>query len=130
MCFIIKDQKDALIAKDNIICYKLLWQVPKESKRAYGMADYLSPFQLFRYNKFKTYYQRFKIKLKGKKYGDQINIGFHAFNSVKIAEGEMLTRKRLKNMRIVKCIIPKGAKYFKNKREIVSDKIIVREIVE
>ncbi len=115
MCFTIKTRRK-LKAKKDIICYKLVYED-------------LTP--LYNFN------DGFKYKLnklendKGKKDILRINKSVYEYPNIDIGFHSYKTKKMCKFVRIyiynkniiIECIIPKGAHYYVNNKEYVSDQI-------
>lgn len=131
MCFYISKRKNEMkirTANKNIVCYK------------YGYIPYDDIFQSqiqgFRYQinaeyDLKGSGGRGEGKLRPKYGSNGYNVGmiekgFHSFINIAMAKFDGDGRS------IVKCIIPKGAKYFINSdhKERVSNKIIIKEIIK
>lgn len=120
MCFTVHPKyPDVKVAKRDIVCYK------------YGHSDgivFISFCRDFAYEFGKVYSQRkrrwpcgFVSSSRSPSY---IEEGFHSFSNKKAIAGLFVGTK-------VKCIIPKGAKYFYNPdaKEYVSNQIIIKEII-
>ena len=125
------------IAEKDIICYKLLRPGINEN-------EYLAPFKHFKYISNRLYKTRmtkgdvelgaFDIRASSSK-RKMLNKGYPLISIVKGFHSAMnKTRLRGNSQygKIVKCIIPKGAKYYKGLTNLlVSDKIIItNEIVK
>ena len=116
MCFVIDESvcPKMLTAKEDIVCYKKITK------------DLNSAHQNFKYEFNKLYkikFWRFKILKDQRDNRDKHSIyrGFHSFQ-------KPLFDIPSYNI-YVKCIIPKGAKYyFNNENENVSNSIIIKEI--
>jgi hypothetical protein len=87
----------------------------------------VSPYRYFKYEKGYHYYQTgkkpfgFKLQQGFCRWFIEINMGLHSCKSInraKEVQGLSSTRK------VVKMYIPKGAKYFENEREYVSDQLV------
>lgn len=117
MCFFVKSIYKELTANRDITCYKILEVVDWDS----GML--LSPYCHHVY--FLGELNRLNEKLRVSYLGGVkvINEGFHSYC-------EYFSYPHLKNLLnvpIFKCTIPKGAKYYKNSMEYVSDAIIINK---
>jgi len=111
MCFVGKDEK--LIANEDIICYKVL----KKKWFKY----YAPVWTDHRYKRNKLYYAKFGIKLfkPGK---IRIDEGLHSYKNMEDAK----TSWGCFEKHIKKFIIPKGAEYYCNDKEYVSNQIIMK----
>lgn len=120
MCLYIKDSQNILnklikqikplIAKEDIIVYKVLDQ------------NNYSPYRAYKYTEGFHYYETGDIIPEVGKCSTDIIIkkGLHSYSSYTIA-----STRRNSTDKIVKMIIPKGSKYFIGKNEdIVSDNLI------
>jgi hypothetical protein len=122
MCFRlrIKDKKileKPLVAKEDIIVYKVL------QTHIFNGNKYFSPYRKYPYKRGEHYYQDtkrkkqpFRIFYDGHNHRMHIYVGLHAF----------LSEKKAKKFGyfVFKMIVPKGAKYYKNRTEIVSTDLI------
>jgi len=101
------------IAKEDIIVYKILHK------------DYRSLHRRFQYEKNTHYYQtgkNFTVSYSGSwtgTYRFQIHTGLHSYKSRYCAEINHYGGI------IVKFVVPKGAKYYENSEEIVSNQLIL-----
>jgi len=131
MCLNLKKTKETFeehieIAREDMVVYKVMGY----KSRFFGM-----------WKRFYAYYQEFVYK-SNKVYRVieftydtgcftnyyEINKGFHAYLTKEIAENtpEYITGlDRYTDLKLVKCIIPKGTEYLKNDKEIVSKAIKV-----
>ena len=116
MCFTIdKNHKKPITAKMDIECYKAVLVDEKTAHRNFVY----SPNTLYKQNKFWA----LKNFISGTILDNSINEGFHSYynlNKAKRCYGYSDYYK------MIKCIIPKGAKYFKNPEteEYVSNQLI------
>lgn len=107
MCLDIKRSDEAIIASEDIICYKALLN------RGYGLENLV------------TYYQGSEVKI-GETYvselvksGSSIEIGLHSFaklNGIKNFRKDSC--RSFKSIFVAECIIPKGSSYFIGKFEM------------
>lgn len=109
MCLEIKLNQEILIAEDDIVCYKAVEENDDDMS-------------------YRTYFKNMLVKL-GNTYYSEINTmkniiiiekALHSFTSHGLAEKFLIRRGRC-NTVIVKCIIPKGAKYYEGRFEINND---------
>ena len=121
MCFLGENKK--LIANEDIVCYKVLRKI---CFRYYALCC-----TEFRYKKNKLYkteikaercYQRFE--------GIYIEEGFHSSNSIYTAKIEWMYGAIGITRVLAKFIIPKGAEYYENDKERVSNQIIFKKIIK
>ncbi len=115
MCFIISSEEpEEKIAKRDIVCYKRF-----DAKNRINSKYFYSPFMGFKYEKGQCY---FEDEALGIERIDNIDFGFHSY-STKL-EAILCV---LHDEEIVKCIIPEGARYYRNTRyrEYVSDYLII-----
>lgn len=113
MCLCIKKSDNEQIAEEDIVCYKLLIECYDKKSKSTVFKSIRGTYQL------NTLY-RLRKKLKPdnnilQEFG--INKGYHSYDK----EGAIVAKKHALSFRkIYKCIIPKGAKYYKgvhNNRE-------------
>lgn len=118
MCFVIeKGQEKPYIASKDIRCYKVMVTEDEQYLR--------SLFQHSRYKMGIVYRRPFQIKLsKPRHYRDVINIGYHSYRSKAYAKECCPIRAK-----VVRCTIPKGTLFFKNKLEYVSNGIKVENVI-
>lgn len=120
MCFISYLNPEELIASKNIICYKIVLKTKEKNK----VTAYMNPSHIYTLEKLNK-----KIKLNVHQYNLRYHIyeGYHS-----IITKDYLKRKYtlIDNMVYVKCIIPKGTKYYKNVTEMVSENIIIKKIIK
>lgn len=106
MCFVkVRKEDKPKIAQKDIVCYKV-------GCINYTNNTHTSVYMDFVYEINKLY----KIKHWRTKDVKEIEIGFHS-----------MAKKPLCRYGIVKCIIPKGSKYYRSKGLYVSNQIIVTE---
>lgn len=113
MCFYIHpDFKEVRVAKEKIECFKIL---------RYNLR---SPYYKFQYVLNKRY--RLRKKLEVLYYGLCIEKGFHSYSKKSKARNRCLNHSV-----IVRCVIPRGAKYYYNPdlHEYVSTQIKLKEII-
>lgn len=99
MCLHIEENQKAEIATEDIICYKAITE----------------KFD----NDLYTFYQQAKIKI-GKTYRSKFTIdflgeiekGLHSLTTLEIAKEFIINKFLIHKAHIVKCIIPKGSKYY------------------
>ena len=120
MCFLtISKRKKPRTAIFPIVCYKSVRLSEKEN------VFFAYFYDKFRYEIGKKYKLDIPLKLK-RNPGNNVSIdeGFHSYFYISRVRGSLAGA-------IVKCIIPRGAKYMKNRRygEYVSDQIIVKRRV-
>lgn len=118
MCFIaeFKKEKKKHTATKGIICWKVL--------RREGVVYTSLYYQKFVWKFDKTYKQRLQKSVEDKTL--HVNKGFHSYINKESANVDMFR----KGVVIVKCKIPKGAKYYKNGYEYVSSKIKVICVIQ
>jgi hypothetical protein len=111
MSFDVNRYSKELIAKKDIICYKTVYKT--------GAGTMRSLVQNFEYRIGGCYKLKGGQRLRADYY--TIDTGFHSY-------------KRLPNPSassvIVRCIIPMGAKYWKNEVHFVSNKLFIKEFVK
>jgi hypothetical protein len=116
MCFTILPESKLLTAKEDIICYKVLY---------YNENKLYSVYRNFRYKINKTYRIFRWLKSDNEKeqleFFSVISRGFHSYIEI--------PRCYLENV-VVECIIPKGSKYYQNYCEYVSNKIKIIKIIK
>lgn len=123
MCFNVHHKhKNIKTAKKDIICYKIFF---KHKNKKY----FESIVQGFKYEKGCLYYEKglnkdSKIKAESGRRNDFIEIGLHSYDSTNNFRLTIFSWDYL-----VKCIIPKGAKYYYNPEEgeYVSDHLWIGE---
>lgn len=115
MCFILKNNREEVqIATKDIIVYKrLLVNIDRTTKKKY----YTSPYQSFIYEPKECYFESESFRGKITR---EINKGLHSYINRYQADIESWPYEK-----IVKCIIPEGAKYYKNNTQYVSDYLII-----
>lgn len=123
MCFkILKNYTKRQIAKENIICYKILqasiW-VDMNPIR------FISMFRHFSYELNFEYTSPLKIDRINH---SEVHLGFHSYSTLDKAK-KIFGGSRV--FTLVECIIPSGAKYYYNpdRCEYVSDKIIINKVI-
>ena len=77
---------------------------------------YISAVRCKKYIKHERYNIKFRIKNMNREPSSEINIGFHSFKK---------KQYHSKLAVLVKCIIPKGTRYFENDIHFVSESIII-----
>lgn len=113
----------AKIAKTAIICYKAMEK--RKVLGVYKKGSYVTPYQGAKMERGKTY----SAVIKAECAGSSIGPGLHSCKKVRFCAGHMnnstgLSKcKRSKSDIIVKCVIPKGARYYQNDIEYVSNKL-------
>ena len=122
MCWKSKIKPELQTAKEDIVVYKVAFL--KET----GIE---SLFQRFHYKLGCVYKMPELILLKQDCY--RVEEGFHSYNTHRAARKVHLDYTIFYSKgaegHILKCIIPKGSKYYKNAKEIVSDTIIIKDIL-
>lgn len=129
------------IAQEDIVCYKfyVLHKVKDDiNSSSYDKDEYISPYQgMLAPNMNEVVSTKldraylFKCRNDNPKY--MVNRGFHSF---KYLEGliKELVFWRLSYVRIFKCIIPKGTKYYEGRctgdSSYCSESIILKEIID
>lgn len=116
MCFLIDDNdKDVKVAKTNIICYKVMYK-----SISLGI-DYTSCIRLFDYKKHVVYYEELFHNTENKL------LLYHGFHSIENKKSCSKYIHKYGLETIVKCIIPKGSKYYYNSstKEYISDHIFI-----
>lgn len=113
MCFH-SDTPILLIAKKNIVCYKLL------------SAYQVSPYQNFVYRKNQKN-DDMQLILRS----NIINIGYHSYKKFKTSYIRStrdwgISQSGPTRLKVFKFVIPKGAEYYENNREYVSSNIILK----
>jgi hypothetical protein len=129
MCFYPNENSKVLVAKSNITVYKVV--------KSYGGSDtceVYAPYKHTTYSLGKTYKTRYFVtddqscsrkfisRLPRHAYNHGIGAGFHSFTNRYLAIRELvyMTNDR-SNLVVVKCRIPKGTPYMRNKSgEVVS----------
>jgi len=136
MCFELNAKSKELIAKRDIVCYKLLVE------RQDGTIT--SPFLQTDYKLNYLHYadselqDKFKFEVYKSPYNSDhlgsIAQGLHTYRRFKSGYEDYKYENHLrydipmsKRFVHIKCVIPKGAKYYKNKTEYVSDRLFVKE---
>lgn len=117
MCFTIhRDHQEPKIAKRDIVCYKAGFE--RSSYRAF------EPY--YRYHTYWLGQEQPRIDLKP--LNGEIFEGYHSYSNKK----HMYREWRPFYVKYVKCIIPKGTRYYYNPQEkvYVSETIIVQEYIE
>lgn len=119
------------IAKEDITCYKI---IIFEDEQIKSQTNYY-PYQLGELNKLEddldphyfdeTYrpaHKRPAIMI--------ISRGFHSFRDVREEDKKNYNKEHVFDAeRVVECTIPKGAEYFMNQYEYVSNQIIINKIL-
>ena len=124
MCLTNLTTKQPKTAKEDIICYKLLIETFEGLLRAY--------FREFFYTIGKLYtLPHFTYSTNPFWEAPQVGQGFHSYS---IPDYPINRSKRYKSFIAVKCIIPKGTKYWKGDQEgghtcYASRAIIIKEIL-
>lgn len=131
MCFILSNPSDtmpiALIAKKDIVCWKLVQVTKRGVLRGYYRSK-------FRYILNKVYNTRFGFE-DGYDYDYKcIHKGFHSYQKKKDLLREewgysFIFLKEYEYTKLVKCVIPKGTKYYKNTNQYVSKSIKLVKII-
>jgi len=108
MCFIVSpfDTK-VKIAKKDIICWKVMLK---------AKGYYVSFVRYKKYIRNERYNVKFRIKNMDREPFSEINIGFHSYKEIP-AHSKWST--------LVRCIIPKGTRYFENDMYFISESIII-----
>lgn len=131
MC-LLSNSKKPLIAKEDIICYKVLQRL--------GDNTYVSPFRNVKYNINDFNYPLEKYNQNDYVYNDciwyKIEQGFlHCFVSQNIDPNDYVSSSifmyaKIFPLYIFECYIPKGAKYFisRCKKEICTNKLFVKDV--
>ena len=113
-------QESTFIAKDDIVCYKLL-----EKHTFYTVSIH----QFFKYWRFKLYQTMFEVN---KYVGiNTYNKGFHSFQTIEAAVKYYINSNSAmskRKVRLYKCIIPKGAQYVKGDSYITSPVLCVYQV--
>lgn len=127
MCFLTKNPQKR-IAESDVTCYKVVY-VHKKRINSYVRA--------FPYELNKKYFQT--IQFFKNRFGSRADKGFHSYDKVEYIfikhyglyiDSLSFQTDINSNERIVKCIIPKGAVYYKNEYgEIISESIIIKKII-
>ena len=125
MCFYARKPATVFVAQEDIICYKVL-------NKHYNKGEYESTYQgyIYKHNVINPV-----VPLIERPHPDRIDLvcidaGYHSYTSLKIAR----EHASYNNYRVVvRCIIPKGAKYMFdpswNHEEYVSNQIILKRLV-
>ena len=116
MCFTILPESKLLIAKEDIICHKVLGQYENKLYSVYRNFRYKinKTYRIFRW--LKSALEKEELKF------NSISRGFHSYT-------EIPRHYYLENV-AVECIIPKGSKYYQNYCEYVSNKIKIIKILK
>ena len=118
MCLIVKEQIQ--IAKRDMVCFKIV-----------NSENFRTPYKYYKYIKNKINRARMNLKLN---HNDNSYSGFHSFVNKKDAISKLDEIQC-----IIKCIIPKGSKYYDgiqsgqfnaNVRNYCSNQIIAKEIIK
>jgi len=111
MCFI-TTTPNKLIATRNIVCYKEMGIINNVDCKSYWFN--------FPYTFNKLYKQDIRLSINKYQFDDRwfINQGYHSYH-----KNIFIICNKSK---LVKCIIPNGAIYYKNESEYVSDRIIIK----
>ena len=119
MCFTIKTPKQK--AEKDITVYKVMNQFDESSNKL------VSSYMHYEYTIGKHYKTRFTYMSKTKP-PESVFSGFHSYTHEKFARKLEYIRDAVK---LVKCIIPAGASYYKNTEdhECVSNQIIIIKVV-
>ncbi len=121
MCFTkVKAHDKGIVAEKNIDCYKVLYYQFRNQKSNIRL---FSPYQHFEYEKGKVY----SLNTNFRAHNKDVNRGLHSYR--KLERAENWNNYNNLDIVIVKCIIPKGAAYLKNKHEFVSNALKVTKIV-
>ena len=115
MCFDISEKyPNALIAKKDIICYKIVF----DKGEWYSHNGYEAACQSYAYYPAKT---TKRVDIESTRFHVTIYEGYHSFRSLKVLKEE---QKNWDDSLIgIKMIIPKGTLYYKNDREYVSERL-------
>lgn len=119
MCFIIRESHPKpYIAECDIEAYKVMY-VHENNKDIV-----ISQYQNYRYVLGKLYRAKFGIENRLYYIGILIYQGFHSFTHRYIANEH---QEEMNSLKIITCIIPKGAKYYYDpiKEEYCSNQIII-----
>ena len=121
MCFIVK-KLERKIAKKNISCYKIL------EKRNFGNRFLCSPYYNFHW-KLGVEESTYLENLDQYDIVFQINEGFHSYITKKKAIDKKTIMLCNDISFVFKAIIPKGAEYYENEFEYVSNKLVIEKEV-
>jgi hypothetical protein len=112
-----KKQPKPRIATENIVCYKTM------HRTNYGLQ---SVFKRFNYQ-LKEKYGPLEFDIRHGGFGWSLLAGFHSFRTLARAQRSADNTNRV----IVKCVIPKGSKYYigNGRSEYASNRLIIKEIV-
>lgn len=105
MCFYIpKDQRRAMIAKNDIPCFKIVYQKDDGTFKSYHFKFTWELGKLYRNRRFKV------MRINYPSSGKGTREGFHSLSELEYSRH----RKYISfgTIAIVNCIIPKGARYF------------------
>lgn len=134
MCWYSADRPERLVAKQDIVCYKIFdvnctfYKYKKFLGIPYKriLVSAISPYFKFIYEPYKKYNSVELEIIKTKSwiafFTFRIKEGYHSFVSLKT-----VIPFDLEDFYIVKCIIPKNSIYYTNQREYVSSDIIVTD---
>ena len=143
MCWISKNELTKLIADKDIECYKnfrledITFKQKSIFKFKFDKKKIIQLISLFKKYKYIPYKKQQIIDLKPIKlynsindfenYKDmyyKINVGYHSYSTIEKAKEYLFFGNEV----VIKCIIPKGTKYYiNNYNEIVSSTIIVTD---
>ena len=143
MCFVVESiNPDALIAKEDIICYKSVFlRRPKSIWNEdfwleiliwilYFLGIKLVVSASIEYVYILTKYEHERVHIKSISSGPMLIIeeGYHSWTNIGKAKSQINLSMQ---DTIIECIIPKGTIYYVNKKsqEYVSENIITRKIV-
>lgn len=122
MCLIIKKSSVALIATEDIICYKVLTYIITVGK-------WLTYFKYSPVTIGDTYHS--ELTRQELTITDAIEKGLHSFASLEDANNFVSDRL---NVGVFKCVIPKGSTYYKgsffNWKSYASDTLVYIEIIK
>jgi len=125
MCFFIPEDQEVQIADKDITCFKSVWANTYPFKYVYSL------YQNFEYH-FNEIYRKADfpvIKNEHNITNDKIKIIYKGFHSHMKLNKTIKRQSSIYNTIIVKCVIPKGSKYFFNDQynEYVSGLIIIKK---
>ena len=118
MCFFISSKSRKIqVANENIVCYKVCKNLNKEKTKITSL------YRDFRY----TLHKSVQVESFGRSFmRETIHWGLHSFIKFEDARATVSIREHEK---VVKCIIPKGTKYYQNNSEYCSLKIKLIEVI-
>lgn len=118
MCFLMNNKNDKVqIATKDIVVYKTFSSGKSEKT---NKKIYISPYQDFKYEPGECYYE--SRPFIGKRKHREIRTGIHSYCNIITAQDKA---DYIKSRKVVKYIIPEGAKFYKNNREYVSNYLII-----